>query len=164
MRHYKNQLWSAIIYSKKRTTVFFEEFGCSTRGTRGNKCGGNNFFQEEDQQFFTKNLDAQLEMEERFAVDTLCSLIDFDFPTEQMHNQLPTEPMMPEATVQGRNNVEIAQSIITEFESQDAIHDQFNTLSMKSVDSVQGYNDAKGSLGTSVTTREFSFIKLAVSM
>nr|GEV96243.1 hypothetical protein [Tanacetum cinerariifolium] len=44
--------------------------------------GGNNFFQEEDQQFSAKKLDAQLEMEERFAVDTLCSLIDFDFPKE----------------------------------------------------------------------------------
>ncbi|GKC77258.1 hypothetical protein Tco_1128032 [Tanacetum coccineum] len=83
---------------------------------------GNNFFQEEDQQFSAKKLDAQLEMEERFAVDTLCSLVDFDFPTEQMHYQLPTEPMMPEAT---------------------AIHDQLDTLSMKNVDSVQGYNDAK---------------------
>nr|GFA89330.1 phospholipase-like protein [Tanacetum cinerariifolium] len=59
---------------------------------------GNIFFQEEDQQFSLKNLDVQ---------------------QEQMHNQLRNEPMMLEATVQGRNNVETAQSIITECKSQD---------------------------------------------
>ncbi|GJR89687.1 hypothetical protein Tco_0213698 [Tanacetum coccineum] len=69
-----------------------------------------------DQQFSAKKLDDQLEMEEIFAVDTLCSMIDFDIPKEQMHNQLPTEPMIPEATVQGCNNLETAQSIITEYE------------------------------------------------
>ncbi|GJU35093.1 phospholipase-like protein [Tanacetum coccineum] len=125
---------------------------------------GNNLFQEEDQQFSFKNLDvqhealeepnvdqqfsakkldAQLEMEELLAVDTLCSMIDFDIPKEQMHNQLPTEPMIPEVTVQGCNNLETTQSIITEYESQHAIHDQLDTLSMKNADSVQGSNDAK---------------------
>nr|GEY78104.1 hypothetical protein [Tanacetum cinerariifolium] len=125
-----------------------------------------NLTDEDDQQFFAKNLDVQLGIEEIFAVEPLCSLIDFDFPKEQMHYQSPTEPMMPEATVQGRNNGETTQSIITEYESQDlgtlsknnvdsvqgsndakAIHDQLDTLSMKNVDSVQGYNDAKGSFG-----------------
>nr|GEU43398.1 phospholipase-like protein [Tanacetum cinerariifolium] len=55
-----------------------------------------------------------------------------------MHNQLPTEPMMPEATVQGRNNGETTQSIISEYESQD-----LETLFMKNVDFVQESNDAK---------------------
>ncbi|GJX04364.1 hypothetical protein Tco_0190280, partial [Tanacetum coccineum] len=113
----------------------------------GNKLTGKKLTDEEDQQFSAKKLDAQLEMEEHFAVESLCSLIDFDFFKRgkhmQMHNQLPTEPMMPEATVQGRNNGETTQSIITEYESQDAIHDQLDTLSMKNVDSVQGSNDAK---------------------
>ncbi|GKF15379.1 hypothetical protein Tco_0056841 [Tanacetum coccineum] len=70
-------------------------------------------------------------------------MIDFDIPQEQMHNELPTEPMIPEATVQGCNNLETAQSIITEYESQHAIHDHLDNLSMKNVDSVQGSNDAK---------------------
>nr|GFA56921.1 ulp1 protease family, C-terminal catalytic domain-containing protein [Tanacetum cinerariifolium] len=81
-------------------------------------------------------------MEERFEVNTLCSMIDFDIPKEQMHNQLPIEPMIPEATVQGCNHLETAQSIITEYESQHAIHDHLDTLSMKNDDSVQGSNDA----------------------
>ncbi|GKC52963.1 hypothetical protein Tco_1075708, partial [Tanacetum coccineum] len=105
---------------------------------------GNNLFQEDDQQFSLKNLDVQqealemdvqLEMEERFAVDTLCSMIDFDIPKEQI------EPMIPEATVQGCNNLATAQSIVFEYESQHAIHDQLDTLSMKNVDSVQMSND-----------------------
>ncbi|GJW19752.1 hypothetical protein Tco_0027188 [Tanacetum coccineum] len=96
-----------------------------------------------DQQFSAKKLDAQLEMEELFAVDTLCSMIDFDIPKEQMHNQLPTEPMIPKAIVQGCNNLETAQLILTEYESQHAIHDQFDTLSMKNADSVQRSNDVK---------------------
>ncbi|GJX41951.1 phospholipase-like protein [Tanacetum coccineum] len=100
----------------------------------------NNLFNHE---FSTKKLDAQLEMEELFEVDTLCLMIDFDIPKEQMHNQLPTEPMIPEATIQGCNNLETTQSILTEYESQHAIHDQFDTLSMKNADSVQGSNDAK---------------------
>ncbi|GJT35571.1 phospholipase-like protein [Tanacetum coccineum] len=107
---------------------------------------GNNLFQEEDQQFSSKNLDVQqealemdvqLEMEERFAVDNLCSMIDFDIPKEQI------EPMIPKATVQGCKNLATAQSIITEYESQHAIHDQLDTLSMKNVDSVQMSNDAQ---------------------
>ncbi|GKA24585.1 phospholipase-like protein [Tanacetum coccineum] len=85
---------------------------------------GNNFFQEEDQQFSAKKLDAQLEMEERFAVDTLCLMIDFDFPTKQMNNQLPIEPMMPEATVQGHS------TYVVEDCAMGAIHDQLDTLSM----------------------------------
>ncbi|GJW21449.1 hypothetical protein Tco_0032071 [Tanacetum coccineum] len=95
-----------------------------------------------DQQFSAKKLDDQLEMEELFAVDTLCLMIDFDIPKEQMHNQLPTEPMIPEATVQGCNNLETAQSIITKYESH-AIHDHLDNLSMKNTDFVQGSNDAK---------------------
>nr|GEW01770.1 putative hAT dimerization domain-containing protein [Tanacetum cinerariifolium] len=39
---------------------------------------GNNFIHEEDQQFSSKNLDVQLEGKELFAVQSLCSLIDFD--------------------------------------------------------------------------------------
>ncbi|GKA98132.1 ribonuclease H-like domain-containing protein, partial [Tanacetum coccineum] len=108
---------------------------------------GNKLTNEEDQQFSSKNLDVQqefsakkLEIEELFAVESLCSLIDFDFPKEQMHNQLPIEPMMPEATVQGRNNGETAQLIITEYESQDV---RYNTLSMNNANFVQGSNDAK---------------------
>nr|GEZ34423.1 phospholipase-like protein [Tanacetum cinerariifolium] len=96
-----------------------------------------------DQQFSAKKLDAQIEMKERFAVDTLCLMIDFDIPKEKMHNQLPIVPMIPKATVQGCNNFETAQLIITEYESQHAIHDHLETLSMKNVDSVQGSNDAK---------------------
>ncbi|GJX75543.1 hypothetical protein Tco_0322354 [Tanacetum coccineum] len=96
-----------------------------------------------DQQFSTKKLDAQLEMEKLFVVDTLCSMIDFDIPKEQLHNQLPTEPMIPEATVQGCNNLKTVQSFLTEYESQHAIHDQFDTLSMKNADFVHGSNDAK---------------------
>nr|GEY22580.1 ulp1 protease family, C-terminal catalytic domain-containing protein [Tanacetum cinerariifolium] len=64
--------------------------------------------------------------------------MDVDHDPTQMHNQLPTEPMNPEATVQGRNNVKTEQSINIEYESQDAIHDQFDTFSMKNVDFVQG--------------------------
>ncbi|GJX47476.1 hypothetical protein Tco_0272666 [Tanacetum coccineum] len=41
---------------------------------------GKKLTDEEDQQFSTKKLDAQLEMEEHFEVESLCSLIDFDFP------------------------------------------------------------------------------------
>ncbi|GKD36297.1 hypothetical protein Tco_1251806, partial [Tanacetum coccineum] len=112
--------------------------------------------QEEDQQFSSKNLDVQQERPtvfckevgcstrdgRTFAVDTLCSMIDFDIPKE-VNIWLPTEPMIPEATIQGCNNLETAQSILTEYESQHAIHDQFDTLSMKNADSVQGSNDAK---------------------
>ncbi|GKD39099.1 hypothetical protein Tco_1259306, partial [Tanacetum coccineum] len=72
-------------FLRKRTKpIFYEEFGCSTRALEETNVSGNNFFQEEDQQFSAKKLDAQLEMEERFAVDTLCSMIDFDFPTEDL--------------------------------------------------------------------------------
>nr|GEU64183.1 phospholipase-like protein [Tanacetum cinerariifolium] len=124
------------LFQEEDQTVLFKEFGCSTREVPN--VAVNNLFQEEDQQFSAKKLEAQLEMKERFAVDTLCSLIDLDFPTK-----LPTEPLMPEATVQGCNNIETAQSIITEYESQDEIHDQLDTLSIKNVDSVQGSNDAK---------------------
>ncbi|GJW90695.1 hypothetical protein Tco_0168248 [Tanacetum coccineum] len=78
---------------------------------------GKNFIDEDDQQVSSKNLEVPLKGEELFAVRSLMQMIDFDISKEQMHNQLPTQPMMTEATVQGCNNGETAQSMITDAQS-----------------------------------------------
>ncbi|GJU61680.1 ulp1 protease family, C-terminal catalytic domain-containing protein [Tanacetum coccineum] len=80
---------------------------------------GKNFIDEEDQQASSKNL--EVEEEELFA---------------EMHNQLPTQPMMTEVNVQECNNGETAQSMTTDSQSQDAIHNQLEILSINIVDSV----------------------------
>ncbi|GJX07395.1 phospholipase-like protein [Tanacetum coccineum] len=94
---------------------------------------GKNFIDEEDQQFSSKNLEVPLEGEELFAVESLMKMIDFDIPKE-----LPTQPMMTEATVQGCNNGETAQSMTTDSQSQDAIHNHSEILSVNNADFIQG--------------------------
>ncbi|GKB31964.1 hypothetical protein Tco_0871365 [Tanacetum coccineum] len=104
---------------------------------------GTNLIYEEEQQVASKNLEVPLEGEELVAMHSLMQMIDFDIHKEEMHDALPTQPMMNATKAQGSDDGEIITSRITDSQSQYEIHNKLETLLMNNNDYVQGSNDDK---------------------
>ncbi|GJU57450.1 hypothetical protein Tco_1235216 [Tanacetum coccineum] len=79
---------------------------------------GTNLIYEEEQQVASKNLELPLEGEELVAMHSLMQMIDFDIHKEEMHDALPTQPMMNATKAQGSDDGEIITSRITDSQSQ----------------------------------------------